>query len=206
MLKIIKSLGSREIGNKGQKRAYSLVECECGNKFELQTYRINKVTKQCRSCSSKTHGLRSHRLYSIFDHMIQRTENKNHKNFSLYGGRGVSICSEWRNSFVSFYEWAICNGYDDNLSIDRIDVDGNYEPSNCRWVSQTVQSRNTRVLRINNTTGYRGVYKNGKKFVAKITVDYKSITIGTFNTNIEAAKAYDKYVADNLLEHNINFK
>ena len=205
MLKIIKNLGSREIGSKGQKRGYSLVECECGNKFELQTYRINKVTKQCKSCSSTTHGLRNHRLYSIFDHMIQRTENKNYKSFSHYGGRGISICKEWRRDFVCFYEWALSNGYEDNLSIDRIDVNGNYEPSNCRWTTQSIQCRNTRVLRANNSSGYRGVYKNGKKFVAKITVDYKSITIGTFNTDIEAAKAYDKYVTDNLLEHNINF-
>lgn len=205
MLKIIKNLGSREVGSKGQKRGYSLVECECGNKFELQTYRINKVTKQCRSCASTTHGLRNHRLYSIFDHMIQRTENKNHKSFSHYGGRGISICKEWRRDFVCFYEWALSNGYDDNLSIDRIDVNGNYEPSNCRWTTQSVQTRNTRALRANNSSGYRGVYRNGKKFVARITVDYKLITIGTFNTDIEAAKAYDKYVTDNLLEHNINF-
>lgn len=137
--------------------------------------------------------------------MIQRTENKNHQSFNHYGGRGITICQEWRQDFVCFYEWALANGYDDNLSIDRIDVNGNYEPSNCRWTTQTVQSRNTRVLRVNNSSGYRGVYKNGKKFVAKITVGYKPITIGTFNTDIEAAKAYDKYVTDNLLEHSINF-
>jgi hypothetical protein len=205
MLKIIKNLGSREIGNKGQKRGYSLVECECGNKFELQTYRINKVTKQCKSCSSTTHGLRNHRLYSIYDHMIQRTENPNSSHFKHYGKRGITICQEWRKNFVCFYVWAINNGYKDNLTIDRIDVNGNYEPSNCRWTDNFTQARNTRVLRSNNTSGYRGVYKNGNSFVARITVNYKFITIGSFKTAIEAAKAYDQYVIDNMLEHNVNF-
>lgn len=206
MLKVIKNLGNREIGFKGQKRAYSLVACECGNKFEIQTYRINKVTKHCKNCASKTHGLTNHRLYSIYDHIIQRTENKNHKNFKYYGGRGIKICNEWRKSFIVFYDWAINNGYKDGLTIDRIDVNGNYEPINCRWETMKVQARNTRTLRVNNTSGYRGVYKNGNNFSARITVNYKFITIGNFKTAAEAAKAYDKYVIDNLLEHNINFK
>ena len=79
--------------------------------------------------------------------MITRCTRKNNPNYNLYGGRGIKICANWRNSFEAFRDWALSNGYADNLTIDRIDVNGNYCPENCRWVTHAEQQRN----KTNNT-------------------------------------------------------
>lgn len=93
------------------------------------------------------------RLYSIWENIIQRTYNKNNTYYKNYGGRGIKVCDEWRNNFMTFYKWALINGYKDNLTIDRIDVDGNYELNNCRWVDRKQQMRNTRRNRYFNISG-----------------------------------------------------
>lgn len=85
-----------------------------------------------------------HRLYSIWNNMISRVECENSPQYKYYGGRGIAVCKEWRNNYLAFKDWAINNGYNDNLTIDRIDVNGNYEPNNCRWITQKQQSRNMR--------------------------------------------------------------
>jgi len=76
--------------------------------------------------------------------MLERCLIKKHKQFPGYGGRGILVCQEWQDDFVSFRDWALANGYREDLEIDRIDVNGNYEPANCRWVTNTQQARNTR--------------------------------------------------------------
>ena len=83
------------------------------------------------------------RIYDTWHGMIYRCTNPKSKSYEDYGGRCISVCEEWLN-YDNFYEWAMANGYDDTLTIDRIDVNGNYEPSNCRWVSMKVQNRNKR--------------------------------------------------------------
>lgn len=76
--------------------------------------------------------------------MKDRCYNKNCKQYNDYGGRGIKVCEEWKDDFMSFYNWAIDNGFSEELSIDRIDVDGNYCPDNCRWVTMKVQANNKR--------------------------------------------------------------
>ena len=86
------------------------------------------------------------RLYRIHYNMIQRCINPNHGDYKWYGGKGISVCDEWMNSYVIFKEWALKNGYNDNLTIDRIDANGNYCPDNCRWVDMIVQNNNKPLL------------------------------------------------------------
>lgn len=87
------------------------------------------------------------RLYHSWKHMKQRCYNNNDRDYKDYGARGITVCDEWKNDFMSFYDWAINNGYDDTLTIDRIDVNGNYEPNNCQWATRKQQSRNRRNIK-----------------------------------------------------------
>lgn len=132
-----------------------LCKCDCGN---TKIVELSSLTKnRTRSCgcldkeahilrpNRKTHGMCGTRIHRIWKVMKNRCLNPNTPDYKRwYGGRGVTVCEEWKNSFQAFYEWAMANGYNDTLSIDRIDENGNYEPSNCRWADATTQARNTR--------------------------------------------------------------
>lgn len=124
--------------------------CDCNNvKLIIATNVVNGTVKSCGCMHDdllKTHGLSNTRLYRIWRGMNERCNNENCHAFSNYGGRGISICDEWlgENGLYNFIEWAMRNGYSDNLSIDRINVNGNYEPSNCRWADAKTQLDNRR--------------------------------------------------------------
>lgn len=100
------------------------------------------------------HYRKGTRLYIIWKNMNARCRNENGKNYKYYGGKGVIVCSDWINNYMNFEKWAIFNGYKENLTIDRIDVNGNYEPNNCRWA--------TRVEQANNLTSNRFITHNGQ--------------------------------------------
>lgn len=89
-----------------------------------------------------THGGRHTRLYGVWCTMKERCNNPHSKSYKHYGARGISVCDEWANSFANFRDWAMANGYAEKMTIDRIDRDGNYEPTNCRFVTTAVQNRN----------------------------------------------------------------
>lgn len=101
------------------------------------------------------HGKRHTRLYRIWANIKTRCYNQRDPHFSRWGGKGVKMCEEWKNSFNSFYTWAISNGYTDKLTIDRIDNNGNYTPSNCRWVTVAEQNRNKEHVRFITYNGKR---------------------------------------------------
>lgn len=126
--------------------------CECGNETIVRgEYLKSGHTKSCgcdKSIShSITHGQTNTRLYKIWISMKERCYNPARNNYYLYGGRGITICDEWLN-FENFYHWSIDNKYSNELTIDRIDNDLDYSPSNCRWVTNREQANNKRNNRI----------------------------------------------------------
>jgi len=124
---------------------YWTCECQCNNKTVRDIEGTSLRAKRSLSCGCRhpsiTHGMTGTRLYKTWDGMKYRCLNKNSNNYFRYGSRGIKVCEEWLK-FENFYEWAMKNGYTDELSIDRIDNDGNYEPSNCRWVDMKTQANN----------------------------------------------------------------
>ena len=196
--------------NSKHKRRYGIYKCGfCGEEFRALTSEIKSGhTKSC-GCYKKRrvietntkHGLRYTRLYGIWAEIKKRTLNPKYKQYVDYGGRDITMCEEWKNDFLSFYDWAMSNGYSDELSIDRIDNDGNYYPENCRWTTRTMQSRNQRIYK-NNKSGYRGVSfnKSLNKYIAQIRVNKINIYLGSFQTAVEAGIAYNNYIIENNLE------
>lgn len=134
------------------KKTRWLCVCDCGQKTEAKTdHLLSGHTKSCGCLryerlkeSNTKHGNRRSRLYTIWEHMKQRCGNPQNKDFKYYGGRNIKVCAEWSDDFATFWAWALANGYREDLTIDRIDVDGNYEPQNCRWVTQAEQNKNKR--------------------------------------------------------------
>jgi len=117
-------------------------ECECGTVKTVHSTNLGKNTNSCgcrRSDHRITHGETRRgsypRLYGILNGMKQRCYNPKRETYKWYGGKGVRVCDQWKDSYVNFKRWALANGYMDNLSIDRIDSDGDYSPDNCQWIT-----------------------------------------------------------------------
>lgn len=150
-------------------RIYWRCKCDCGNFVNVLAY--NLIKKQTHSCGcynkDKTkermtkHGLSRHPLFTIWKAIKRRCCDTKCLSYKNYGGRGIIVCDEWRNSYINFYNWAISTGYKNEKlksgknkwTIDRMNNDGNYEPSNCRWTTDLVQSQNTRIVRKFNVFG-----------------------------------------------------
>lgn len=129
------------------------------------------------------------RIYKIWQGLRQRCNNPNDKSYKAYGGRGIKVCEEWDKDSAAFVRWALENGYADNLSIDRIDVDGDYCPENCHWATPTEQSRNKRVQK-SSKTGINGVHYEPErhKYRAVIYIANKRIDLGRYETIEQAAE------------------
>lgn len=128
-----------------------LCRCDCGKFITTKLHGFKKrkscgcITEINRVKGCIKHGLHKHILYRAWRRMKYSCFNKNHKDYYKYGERGIMVCDEWKNDFMSFYNWSIANGWHEGLTIDRINNDGNYEPSNCRWTDWITQGNNKRV-------------------------------------------------------------
>ena len=212
-MQLIKKLDMRfPTENSKKKYRYGLFLCPaCTTSVEVRVVGGLKA-KSCYPCSRKIGGIKRAKhndseslLHRRWRMLHQRCSNPNNKKFKDYGARGVKVCAEW-SDYLTFKEWAVENGYDSRLSIDRIDNDGGYSPDNCRFTTATIQQRNSRLIRSNNKSGYRGVaiHKQTNKWRAYIGINGRQVPLGLFPTSLEAAKARDMYVVDNELEHTLN--
>lgn len=140
-------------------RVYAECKCICGKTSHPTMYALLSGHSKSCGCLQREinterctkHGMNKSRIYKIYHGMLNRCYLETMPDYKEYGGRGIEVCKEWRgeNGFETFYEWAQANGYSDKLTLDRIDVNGNYEPLNCRWTITRVQNlnkRNTRYL------------------------------------------------------------
>lgn len=162
--------------------------CDCGKKHIVRSASLRNGDTQSCGCLHReglvkrntVHSHRDTRLYGIWNKIKDRCFNPNCKRFSDYGGRGITVCREWKDSFQAFFDWAMENGYKDSLTIDRKDPNGNYEPTNCRWSTYKEQGNNKRnnrlitvhgkthtvgewasIVGIKYSTLYSRIYRNG---------------------------------------------
>jgi len=143
------------------RKNYWICKCDCGNlksifRGHLTANRIDNcgcLTIKRRAANKRTHGETNTRLFKIWNGMINRCRKIDKENYKHYGNRGIVVCDEWKNNYIEFKKWALNNGYSDNLSIDRVDNNGNYEPSNCRWATNKEQANN-------KSTSHFITYKN----------------------------------------------
>lgn len=141
--------------------------CDCGNTTIVNGSLLRMGNTKSCGCLSKEHGIkigkarkkenRDSKLFDVWRQMKQRCQNPNHKAYVHYGGRGITVCDEWKNSYDVFYEWSMANGYDETAprgqcTIDRIDNDKGYSPDNCRWTTMSVQNNNHRKRTRRNPT------------------------------------------------------
>lgn len=169
-----------------------LCKCECGNEKVLNSVAFRHGnTKSCGCLQSENrtkHGMHGSPEYMTWNSMIQRCENPHSKAYNHYGGRGITVCDRWKD-FDNFFQ-DMGERPSPKYSLDRIDVNGNYEPANCRWTTQQEQVRNTRIP-TTNTSGVKGVSFDSQrgKWHAYIHCNDKKINLGRFDTIEEAIEA-----------------
>lgn len=166
---------------------YWLCRCDCGNYREVPTGRLtakNGHIQACEACakavlsgigkdtSAKITNVRKERLHSVWNSMKQRCSNPNNPHFKYYGDRGIKVCEEWCNSYATFKEWAISTGYREGLTIERIDVNGNYSPNNCKWITARGQNINRRCT---SFIEFKGNRIPVARMVYELGLDYNSV-------------------------------
>lgn len=176
----------------------------CGK--EIKKYKVYC----CQSCYFEylhTHQHSYKNLYKRYNDMKSRCYNKNNCNFKYYGARGIKVCDEWlgENGYNNFEKWALENDYKKELSLDKIDNNGNYEPSNCRWVNKRIQNINKRPS-TKNTSGFVGIGMHSSKtcYYGSVKINNKSYYTGSSKDIIIACIMRNNYIIDNNLDNQLN--
>lgn len=159
---------------------YWLCKCDCGNDCvkkgeDLRRGRIKSCGCLSRMLVKKLfdrYNINGYKLIHVRMAMIKRCYKKNDKNYKEYGERGITVYDEWINNSITFYEWALTSGYEEGLTLDRINNNGNYEPSNCRWINRKKQANNTRT---NHFITLNGVTKTISEWSDIVELNYKAI-------------------------------
>lgn len=179
-----------------RKKAVWLCKCECGKYIEVPS--DNLAIGNTKSCGclkheiainhysnlNKQHRMKGTKIYSKWLWMKARCYKEHTHGYKNYGGRGIKVCDEWLHNFKNFYDWAINNGYSDDLTIERIDTNGDYEPSNCKWITNLEQQNNKRNNRFIE-------YKGEKHTIAewsRITGINKNTILDRLNNNWDTAE------------------
>lgn len=183
-----------------------ICRCDCGNIISAVPSTVRNGHTQSCGCYKRdmtveynkkakiVHGGRGDRLYHIWRGMKQRCHSETCKNYEQWGARGIAVCAEWREDYAAFRSWALSNGYSDDLSIDRIDVNGNYCPENCRWATATEQARNKR----NNTyVEYLGVNKTIAEWADAQGIPYGSLYRRLFYDGWSVERALTEPIHEN---------
>ena len=173
-------------------------QCDCGQTITTLGHSLRGG--HCQSCGCtrnekitnlrKTHGESNTRLFSIWMCMRQRCSDKNNTDYASYGGRGISVIDEWEHDFTTFRDWAMENGYDDSLTLDRIDVNGNYEPSNCRWADAYTQAANKRNAHL---VEYHGEVGALDPMCRKLNINSKTVRLRMRKSGLSFEDAVDGY-------------
>jgi hypothetical protein len=183
-----------KIRKEGWVRKMAKFKCICGNEIIKDFSSVKSgSSKRCPSCSKNQanlkitkHGNIKHKLYGKWQDMLNRCRNPKVDRYKNYGGRGITVCQEWQNDFVNYYNWCISNGWLEGLQVDRIDVNGNYEPNNCRIVEPIEQAYNKQ------NTVY--VFYNDNKYSLAKICNLNNINYFTIRYGIKQGKTFDYYV------------
>ena len=185
---------------------WALCLCECGKEIDARVSGLRSgntrscgcLYKDTRKTANVSHGMQHTRLYSTWSNMKTRCYNPKVAGFKNYGGRGITICDDWKDDFVSFYNWAMRTGYNDNLTIERVDVDGNYEPENCMWIGADEQSKNRRgnvYIELNGKTDTL------KGWCDKLSLPYKIVHQRMIRSNSNPKENLKWYMNKHEVQH-----
>lgn len=212
-MELIKDLGMQYPNENSKSKArYGIYICpNCKDEFRTQIKSVKRGTsKQCKRCSARkaglgnkshlSHGGRYTKEYGIWRGMKNRCYNTSGQDYSNYGGRGITVCDEWKDDFICFQSWFNANNHREGLSIDRIDNNKGYSPDNCRLTSLEVQNSNRRMKK-NGLQKYLGVRTLSNRHYATITVNKAVIKLGSYSTAEEAKDARNNYIKENNLPH-----
>lgn len=188
------------VSQNGRKFVMWHCKCDCGNEVDVRAESLKSGNTKGCGClkengwhNRETHRLSKTRIYRIWQAMKSRCFNKNNSYFYNYGARGITVCDEWKNDFEKFYAWSMHNGYSEDLTIDRIDNNGNYEPVNCRWATRTVQ--------MNNTRSNKKILYHGKEYTVSELSRISGINAGALNSRIRLGWDIEKALSEKVRGH-----